>query len=194
MLDWISRIPWWVKLPSSVAGFLVSAFSSRLPEAYQDLGLWLGLVLFGLSLVALFWHTIGPKKKSALKSLPVAVDPSLSERDTKADRALAFIGTGNWDHTYDEFMGLDYENKGLPFENFRQAALDGKFRVWGKSQPSSPYHPIEKDYWDIWKLEFFSCLKGECKTEIATGLPRTEKRYDLMVSKAEIEKTWPPNK
>ena len=129
-----------------------------------------------------------------VKNLKSEQSSPIAERDTKVDRALAFIETGNWDHTYGEFMGFAYANKGSSFGKFRQAALDGKFRVWGKSGPHSPYHLIDKDYWNIWKLEVLSCVDGECKTEVAVGMSRVEKRYDLMVSKIEIEQTWPPKK
>jgi hypothetical protein len=35
--------PWYVKLPGMVAGFFVSAFSSKLPDGLQSLGLWVGI-------------------------------------------------------------------------------------------------------------------------------------------------------
>jgi hypothetical protein len=66
-LDWIEAVPRWVKIPFAVAGFLLSAFSSRLPEALQDIGLKLGLILLVGGILALCLHGIrdqfGGKKK-----------------------------------------------------------------------------------------------------------------------------------
>ena len=91
-------------------------------------------------------------------------------------------------------MGLKEGNKGTPIVDFRQSALYGKFKVWGKAGPYEPHVPIEKEYWEIWKLEVFSCIDGKCKTEVSSGQSRIGIRYDLMVNKAEIEKTWPLKK
>ena len=74
----------------------------------------------------------------------------------------------------------------------RQAALDGEIRIWGKLSHYGPHSLIPADYWKIWHIEWFSTLKGESESEIAEiGYSGGEKYYDLMVSKAEIEKKWP---
>lgn len=56
ILDWIERIPRWVKLAAFAAGGLMSAFSGRLPESLQDLGLWAGIALACLAAVGLGLH------------------------------------------------------------------------------------------------------------------------------------------
>lgn len=115
-------------------------------------------------------------------------------RDTKMHLAFAFIETGKW--------GADFftlaanpgpKNKGFSHADLRQAALDGDIRVWGRLSPNNPHDLITPQYWRIWHIEWFSCLKGECQTEIAeVGYKGGHKYYDLMVSKAEIEAKWPP--
>jgi hypothetical protein len=57
-LDWIEAVPRWIKIPFAFAGFLLSAFSSRLPDYLQDFGLWLGLVVLVGAIIALFLHGI----------------------------------------------------------------------------------------------------------------------------------------
>jgi hypothetical protein len=72
-LDWIEAVPRWVKIPFALAGFLLSAFSSRLPEALQDIGLGLGLILLVGGMLALCLHSIrdrfGSNKKRPVVGL-----------------------------------------------------------------------------------------------------------------------------
>lgn len=56
MLDWFARIPSLVKIGFGLAGYLVSAFSGRLPEGFQDVGLWVGFAVGTLAVVGLMLH------------------------------------------------------------------------------------------------------------------------------------------
>ena len=58
MLDWFARLPTWLKLLGAGAGYLMSTFSGRLPEAYQDTGLWFGFAIGTLFLIGLALHAI----------------------------------------------------------------------------------------------------------------------------------------
>jgi hypothetical protein len=55
---WFERIPQWLKIAFVVAGYLVSAFSGRLPEGWQDIGLWAGIVVGTVALMGLVLHSI----------------------------------------------------------------------------------------------------------------------------------------
>jgi hypothetical protein len=56
MPRWITELPWWVRLPGFVAGFLMSAFATKFPDGFQALGLYAGLVLALWTAGATAWH------------------------------------------------------------------------------------------------------------------------------------------
>jgi hypothetical protein len=58
MLDWFARISAWLKLSGVGAGYLLSTFSGRLSEGFQDLGLWVGFAIGTAFLVGLALHVI----------------------------------------------------------------------------------------------------------------------------------------
>lgn len=58
MLSWFNRLPAPIKGCGALAGAAVSAFSGRLPEAAQDIGLWLGIGLFLFFIAGLLVHGI----------------------------------------------------------------------------------------------------------------------------------------
>src|SRR5262245_51161353 len=63
ILDWFERVPAFVKISFAIAGFLMSAFSSRLPDSLQDLGLWSGLTVGGIAVIGLALHAIRESRK-----------------------------------------------------------------------------------------------------------------------------------
>lgn len=55
-MGWLDRIPNWLLTAFSLGGALVVAFASKFPDDLQVLGLTIGLVILGLSLLALAVH------------------------------------------------------------------------------------------------------------------------------------------
>jgi hypothetical protein len=115
-------------------------------------------------------------------------------RDTEMHFALAYVETGRWDIRFaDIVMKPGAPDKGFSPVEMRQAALDGDIRIWGRASQSGPHVLIPAGYWEIWQIDWYSALESKCRTDIAeTGHYGGTKYYDLMVSKAEIEKRWPP--
>lgn len=57
-MDWLERLPWWVKLCGGAGGVLLTAFANRLPEAYQTLGLVVGLSMLTGAGIGFLLHVI----------------------------------------------------------------------------------------------------------------------------------------
>ena len=161
-----------------------------------------GFGLFGVFLLEKFlWPFLAPGAR-AETTIPQGVPPKIIEtvtnaatakRDTKMSQAMAYVMLRQWGKNFMQAISEPEQSDGatVPYE-LRQAALDGDVLVWGKISSTSPYIDIPKDYWKKWGIEWFSSLKNESKTENESGLMGGEIYYDLMVSKAEIEKKWPP--
>jgi hypothetical protein len=58
MPDWITKLPWWIKFPAFLGGSLMSAFSAKFPDGLQSLGLYAGITLASLAILATAWHRV----------------------------------------------------------------------------------------------------------------------------------------
>lgn len=65
MLNWFSAVPAWIKFCFAVAGFLMTAFSGRLAEGLQDVGLYAGFAIGFLAILGLILHIIKNQRGGA---------------------------------------------------------------------------------------------------------------------------------
>jgi hypothetical protein len=56
MLQWLEKLPSWLKTLFFIGGSLLSMFSGRLPENIQNFGLFAGFVLIALAIIGLVLH------------------------------------------------------------------------------------------------------------------------------------------
>ncbi|MGA8612218.1 MAG: hypothetical protein WB760_10955, partial [Xanthobacteraceae bacterium] len=56
IIRWFVELPWYVKGPAIVAGFLMSSFSSQFPPNYQALGYYCGIALALWVIAGTVWH------------------------------------------------------------------------------------------------------------------------------------------
>jgi hypothetical protein len=57
-MEWLNRLPSGIKVAFVIGGGLMSAFSGKLPDSIQEFGLWLGIAIVGVGLVALTGHFV----------------------------------------------------------------------------------------------------------------------------------------
>ena len=199
-ITWFLAALWW--LADKICGDVIFNWVKTMIDPHatvfplREMQTWLPIVTFiaigiYVSVPTSFWRSV----KSFAHSKDATAGPETIARDTKMSEALAYFVTGKWGGSYFNIVSAsEYENKALAPGEIRQAALDGDITVWGKTSntPTSPYIEIRKSYWKKRGVEWFSSDKNECKTENESGQMGGEIYYDLMVSKTEIEKKWPP--
>jgi len=64
MLDYFERLPNALKLLGAVSGYLLSCFSGRLPEQFQDAGLYFGLIVGTVFVAGLVLHLLKTQRGS----------------------------------------------------------------------------------------------------------------------------------
>jgi hypothetical protein len=69
-----AELPWWIRWSLIGGGTLVTAFSNRLPETWQDVGLYFGIVILGYGVLATGWHHIlqWHKRQTAARKMGMA--------------------------------------------------------------------------------------------------------------------------
>jgi hypothetical protein len=70
---------------------------------------------------------------------------------------------------------------------FLQAAADGLVPIWGKRENWAVHQPIPRDYWYQNRIDWFSLLKGDAKSESSTHTFQGDHYLSLMTSKAAVE-------
>lgn len=114
-------------------------------------------------------------------------------RDVKLAEALAYAITGEWGRTFVSAMGDNLAN-GDVVSQARQKAHDGVIRIWGKRTASGVFEEIPPEYWRDYQPDLFSLMRETPSTE-RTSLSVDHSRYiELMASKYEFEREWPPQK
>jgi hypothetical protein len=133
----------------------------------------------------------------ALKGNPGSHSPSLSkgDRNTALAYALGYAVHANWESPirYGHFIMGPKDNLDGPIERFREAALAGELRVWGRRQPNGLFELIEPGFWEDNTLDDVSlrALFSQART-VPFEDAKTEGRfYDIMVNRTEVERTWP---
>ncbi|MEH6702405.1 hypothetical protein [Parasphingorhabdus sp.] len=115
-----------------------------------------------------------------------------SKRDKSLDEAITYILVGRWGGNVAR-ASMDGKLEGSSvIQRIRQAAVDGRVRIWGKQNPNSAIHKeIEAVFWETHQPEFLEFLRGRSRTEAAELGASNERYYDLMISRAEIERELP---
>jgi hypothetical protein len=113
------------------------------------------------------------------------------KRDKPLNEALAYAARGQWDANYFDVVSAGEDREAEQLRRFQQAAYDGKLRVWGKRQAHADlYEEIPRNHWRENRVEWFDLLRGKPRTE-PRGQAGEPAFYDLMVSRAEIERELP---
>jgi hypothetical protein len=77
-----------------------------------------------------------------------------------------------------------------PMEQFREAALRGDLRVWGKPAFGTLFEEIPSTYWREHGLSVHSALMGRTSTIPTVQMEDTALFEDVMVNRLEVERTW----
>jgi hypothetical protein len=120
------------------------------------------------------------------------LETDIPKRDKSFDEAVTYIVTGHWGGNVARATmdGLFEDNNAI--QRLRQAAVDGDIRVWAKQSPNSAVHvEIEPVFWETHQPDFMEFLRGGSRTESAELGATNERYFDLMVSRAEIERKIP---
>lgn len=115
--------------------------------------------------------------KSAIPANPV--------RDVGVDDAIAFLCFRDWGKRFLDAAGSG--KFGSEYDMFLQAAADGLVPIWGKRENWDVHQPIPRDYWYHNRIDWFSLLKGDAKSESSTQTFQGGRYLSLMTSKAAVE-------
>lgn len=63
MQQLFGNTPWAIRIALMGGGGLVGAFSGRLPDTWQDIGLYTGLTLCSIGVVATIWHLVNVRRR-----------------------------------------------------------------------------------------------------------------------------------
>ena len=80
---------------------------------------------------------------------------------------------------------------------YELASHEGGLRVWGRTSMSKPPKLIEPTHWQDWHIDHTTLFAGPDAVPLRTvprgRLPdKSSPYYDLRLSKAEVERAWPP--
>lgn len=192
----------WSSIAFGLVGWGLPVAFPNLDPFWGKLALFVAAAIFLIIAAQLVANAIvfikGKLKRNIAPNVPQEIIETVTgrpeaKRDTEMHLALAYIETREWGLRFvDIVMKPGAPDKGFSPATVRQAAIDGEIRVWGKPSQNGPYVLIPAGYWEIWQIDWYSAW-GKCHTEIAeSGYTGGTKHYDLMVSKVEIEKKWPP--
>lgn len=120
----------------------------------------------------------------------------LGHRDTKVSEALAYGASRKWNtgQTALEIVAQGGDGMTALLKELEQAARDDDVRIWAESRRNGPHELLQPDFWRANQIDWFSVLRGECHSEPLNAVEGVPPRYRLMISRAEIERLWPPPK
>lgn len=186
----LANIPGFIRYPLLVGGSLLSAFASRLPETWQDIGLCAGIILAGFGLFATLWHWLRSGRPELSNWFKAKRRP---ERDWNLAQAFQYWAE-NTDRS--ETFHADIEN----------AAFDENIRIWGVRdfREDAIYEPVPPIHWSKSTIEADPAIfSGSDDPQESFILKRSRTRprqknddvtryWKLMVSSDEFRERWPP--
>ena len=108
-------------------------------------------------------------------------------RDVDISEALAYIAFRAWGRGFDEVVASP--NGAAEYDEFLQAAADGQIPIWGRRETYGVLEPIPAEYWRHHRLDWFTLVKGQARTEVAHARPP---HYEgLMTSRSAVQRQWP---
>jgi hypothetical protein len=120
---------------------------------------------------------------------------TVRDRDTGVANAIGYAITGDWETPVGHgiIFGGGLKRIEEPVERFREAALNGDLRVWGRRTTGGLFELIEPSFWEDNTLnsEALISFMGQAKTIPFEGVETEERFYGLMVNRAEVERIWP---
>jgi hypothetical protein len=121
------------------------------------------------------------------------VDVGKPKRDVSVDEAIAYIAYRKWGKSFFDTVSSSEADGIQEFHEFHQAAYDNHIPIWGIENGTDVHTQIPSDYWHRRKIDWFTVLKGNAKTESTNQpLPSHDENYSsLMTSRRLVEKTWP---
>ncbi len=120
-----------------------------------------------------------------------------TKRDTWITEAIFYAVHGRWLGADEQALNRDGDtDRALDVvKEMRQKAADGEFRIWGRASSSHAYQAVPSEFWITHSIDFIRIFANNphgVKTEPAAFNATQETFSALMVSKAEVEKAWPP--
>lgn len=119
----------------------------------------------------------------------------IRDRDTGIEHALGYAIHANWEMPvgYGQFITIPPIDLDRPIERFREAALAGELRVWGRRQPNGLIEEIKQDFWGDNTIDetAIRALFGQSRTIPFEDAKTAGRFYGIMVNRAEVERVWP---
>jgi hypothetical protein len=117
---------------------------------------------------------------------------SIAIRDAGVSEAVAYVCFGQWGKSFFEAAATKDVDGAAGYDQYLQSAADGIVPVWGRRNQISVYEPIPHEYWYKNRIDWFSLLKGDPKTESSEHSFSGDRYLSLMTSRAAIEARWTP--
>lgn len=181
-------------------------------------------ICIGLALIsALAWTYVVFRRKPVAVGVPTSrrsramrqervVEKHVPQETASPLRDMNMQAAFNYvkDEHFCDIADDDIDRRSAIFDAFRQAARDGTLTIWGRpdsthlaiNQWFKPLEKIPPEHWRLMGLEYTRYMFGDEKTVRQTTTdPDNPHRadnpasyLDLMVSRAELVKLWPPKK
>jgi hypothetical protein len=180
--QWIFANPLWqivgTIVGAAIGGLLKSVWPGA-PEISSET--WLGVFLGGLAGFVITWvlfflirfanapalifHDEKDRADEAAKRLAVFSSDRDSARDVGIGEAVGYICFREWGNKFLAATGSEHASGAKEYDELLQAFADGVVPVWGKRNNYGVHEPIPKEYWFSNRVDWFSLLRDEPKTE-----------------------------
>lgn len=182
-------------------GGAVTFFLSSLNNDWTPATIWIA-ALGGAALVAIIYTAfrIGttapptnvPVIRRTNKSSTTSITDAAVSRDTSVSEAVAYACFRQWGKSFFEVAASSDVDGAAGYDQFLQAAADGLVPIWGRRNQLSVYETISNEYWYKNRIDWFSLLRGDPKTESSEHTFSGDKYLSLMTSRAAMESRWRP--
>ena len=112
-------------------------------------------------------------------------------RDVGIGEAVGYICFREWGHNFLAATGSEYADGGKEYDELLQAFADGVVPVWGKRNSYGVHESIPAEYWYKNRIDWFSLLRNEPRTEPSNATFNGDGYTSLMTSRATVERHWP---
>jgi hypothetical protein len=112
-------------------------------------------------------------------------------RDMRLREAITYAACGRTDLELFTDAGPSLGEAGKALKEFEQLAHDGRLRVWGKENAFAVHRLVEPAHWLTHYVDFLSLFRDEVRSEPRNRFGDGDPFFDLMVSRREVEQTWP---
>jgi hypothetical protein len=206
--QWVFASPLWQSIGAVVGATIGGALKSFWPDAPVIASdTWAGVFLGGLAGFVITWivfflirfvsapaavfHAEKHRADDALKRLDALNSDGGSTRDAGIGEAVSYICFREWGHNFRAAAGSAHASGAKEYDELLQALADGQVPAWGKTNSYGVHEPIPVEYWFNNRIDWFSLLRNEPRTEPSNATFRGDAYTSLMTSRAAVERYWP---